>query len=149
MIEIYTDGGCEPNPGTGGWAAIIIRNGRSTELLGGEQQTTNNRMEMTAVIEALRYLQDAIGPGQEVTVFTDSRYVRNGITSWIAGWKRNGWRTSTGAPVKNEDLWRQMDHLCSIHHVTFKWLKGHNGHVHNERADELAGSVIQSLRSAA
>ena len=135
----YTDGACSGNPGPGGWGALLIaRNGEETlrerALSGGEAETTNNRMELLAAIMALEALERA----SAITIVTDSAYVKNGVTSWIHGWKRNGWKTSARKPVKNEDLWRRIDEAQARHSVTWEWVKGHAGHPENERADELA-----------
>jgi ribonuclease HI len=135
----YTDGACSGNPGPGGWGALLIaREGeavvRERELKGGEVETTNNRMELMAAIAAL----EALGRASRLTVVTDSAYVKGGITAWLHGWKRNGWRTSTKKPVKNEDLWRRLDAAAARHDVTWRWVKGHAGHPENERADALA-----------
>ncbi len=136
---IYTDGACQGNPGPGGWGYVILDDGTAgAERCGGERKTTNNRMEMQAVIEALR----ALRKGEEVTIYTDSTYLKNGITSWIHKWKRNGWKTSAGQPVKNDDLWREMLQLTEPRAVTFRWVKGHAGNRWNERADELARKGI-------
>lgn len=135
----YTDGACSGNPGPGGWGALLIaREGETVlkerTLKGGERETTNNRMELMAAIEAL----EALDRPSKLTVVTDSAYVKGGITSWLYGWKKNGWRTSTKKPVKNEDLWRRLDAANARHEVTWEWVKGHAGHPENERADELA-----------
>ena len=135
----YTDGACSGNPGPGGWGALLVaRNGdavvRERELKGGEGETTNNRMELMAAIAAL----EALERPATLTVVTDSAYVKGGITAWLAGWKRNGWRTSTRKPVKNEDLWRRLDEAAGRHDVRWTWVKGHAGHPENERADALA-----------
>lgn len=133
-IEIFTDGACSGNPGPGGWGAILRWKGHEKELCGGEAETTNNRMELMAAIRALESLKrDA-----RVNIYTDSTYVRDGITSWIHGWKRNGWKTAAKKPVKNEDLWRRLDEAIRSHDVEWHWVKGHAGHPENERADELA-----------
>ena len=132
MIEIFTDGACSGNPGPGGWGVLIIENGDEQELFGGEPETTNNRMEMQAVIEALKA---TTGP---VILYTDSQYVKNGITDWIKGWKRNGWKTAAKKPVKNKDLWIEIDDLADGRSIDWRWVKGHAGHEGNERADELA-----------
>jgi ribonuclease HI len=141
MAELfaYTDGACSGNPGPGGWGALLIaRNGdevvKERPLSGGEADTTNNRMELMAAISAL----EALDRPSRITVVTDSAYVKGGITEWLRGWKRNGWRTSTKKPVKNEDLWRRLDEAAARHDVTWEWVKGHAGHPENERADELA-----------
>ncbi len=141
MAEVfaYTDGACSGNPGPGGWGAILIARDdaaviKSRELSGGEALTTNNRMELMAAISALEALERATS----LTVITDSVYVRDGVTKWIAGWKRNGWRTADKKPVKNEDLWRRLDAARARHDVVWTWVKGHAGHPENERADELA-----------
>ncbi|MEQ8321980.1 MAG: ribonuclease HI [Rhodospirillales bacterium] len=133
-IEIYTDGACSGNPGPGGWGAILRWKGHEKELYGGERETTNNRMELMAAIQALESLKRA----SMVDLYTDSTYVRDGITSWIHGWKRNGWKTAAKKPVKNEDLWRRLDSAIAAHNVEWHWVKGHAGHPENERADELA-----------
>lgn len=136
MITIYTDGGCSGNPGPGGWAFAVSENGKLvTTSSGGDAQTTNNKMELTAVINALRY---ALDKGErEVTILTDSQYVKNGITQWIHSWKRNGWRTSSKAPVKNVEYWVQLDSLNSSLSVTWSWVKGHAGIEGNEECDRL------------
>ncbi|MGJ3258243.1 MAG: ribonuclease HI [Rhodospirillales bacterium] len=134
VIEIFTDGACSGNPGPGGWGAILRWKGHEKELYGGEAATTNNRMELMAAIRALESLKRA----SRVALYTDSTYVRDGITSWIHGWKRNGWKTAAKKPVKNEDLWRRLDEAISAHEVDWHWVKGHAGHPENERADELA-----------
>lgn len=138
-IFAFTDGACSGNPGPGGWGALLQAKDGDTvtkerELKGGETMTTNNRMELMAAIAAL----EALGKPSKLTVVTDSAYVKGGITEWMAGWKRKGWRTSTGKPVKNEDLWRRLDEAAARHDVTWTWVKGHAGHPENERADELA-----------
>ncbi|MBT0959500.1 ribonuclease HI [Alphaproteobacteria bacterium KMM 3653] len=135
----YTDGACSGNPGPGGWGALLLaKDGtavlKERELKGGEANTTNNRMELLAAINAL----DSLQKPSAITVVTDSTYVKNGVTSWIHGWKRNGWKTSTRKPVKNEDLWRRLDEAQARHDVTWEWVKGHAGHPENERADALA-----------
>lgn len=134
MIEVFTDGACLGNPGPGGWGVLIIENGKRRELSGGEADTTNNRMEMLAAIRALEATADAAA----ITLYTDSQYVKNGITSWIKGWKRNGWKNASKQPVKNRDLWEQLDALTQGRVVEWKWVKGHSGHPENERVDELA-----------
>jgi ribonuclease HI len=133
-IEIWTDGACSGNPGPGGWGAILRSGKHEKELNGGEVLTTNNRMELTAAIEALAALKNP----SNVTLWTDSTYVKGGITGWIEGWKRNGWRTSAKKPVKNDDLWKALDEATQRHQIEWRWVKGHAGHPENERADELA-----------
>lgn len=134
MLTIYTDGACSGNPGPGGWGARIEHGDDATELTGGAADTTNNRMELTAAIEALKSLPD----GSQITLVTDSIYVKDGITSWLAGWKRNGWKTAAKKPVKNVDLWQALDAECARHTIDWQWVKGHAGHPGNERADALA-----------
>ena len=143
MIEIFTDGACSGNPGPGGWGAILRKGDTEKELFGGEALTTNNRMEMMAVIEALRALK---GPVQ-ARVHTDSQYVQKGISEWIHGWKRRGWKTAGKEPVKNEDLWREMDRLAAQHKIEWIWVKGHAGHPENERADVLARRGVDLVRN--
>jgi ribonuclease HI len=133
-VEIFTDGACKGNPGPGGWGALLRWDGHEKTLYGGESHTTNNRMELTAAIRSLESLK---GPCQ-VILTTDSQYVRDGITRWIAGWKRRGWKTAERKPVKNEDLWRRLDQLNAQHRVQWRWVRGHSGHPENERADQLA-----------
>lgn len=135
-VTIYTDGACSGNPGPGGWGALLISGGHRKEITGGEAHTTNNRMELIAAIEAL----DALKFPCLVNLYTDSSYVKQGIESWIANWKRKGWRTAGGKPVKNQDLWMRLEAAQSVHQVTWKWVKGHAGDPGNERADELARS---------
>ena len=137
-IEIYTDGACSGNPGPGGWGVLMKWNGHEKELCGGEPETTNNRMEMQAVIEALKALKKT----SEVTIYTDSKYVMQGITEWIEGWKAKNWKTAAKKPVKNVDLWQEIDSLVNTHTVNFVWVKGHDGNPGNERADELARQGI-------
>ena len=141
-VIIYTDGACSGNPGNGGWGALLISGEKRREIYGGEKDTTNNQMELTAVIEALKLLKYKC----DVDVWTDSQYVKNGITDWIIGWKRNGWKNSQKKPVKNKDLWVKLDELSSFHNVSWHWVKGHNGHIENERVDELARQGIKELR---
>ena len=141
---LYTDGGCHPNPGRGGWGVVILQGGRVVdELSGGEARSTNNRMELTAAAEALR----AVPEGASAQIHTDSTYVRDGITRWIVGWRRNGWRTKDGGEVKNQDLWRQLDALAATREVQWCWVPGHAGHRHNERADALAAAAIRGART--
>lgn len=142
-VLIYTDGACSGNPGPGGWGAILIYRGHRKELSGAEPATTNNRMEMMAAIAALETLKRPMS----VELHTDSEYLKNGITTWIRGWKRNGWRTAAKQPVKNVDLWQRLDALRTQHRVEWRWLKGHAGHRENERADELARTAILELRA--
>jgi|SRR5579863_3189531 len=141
-IRIWSDGSCSPNPGPGGWGAIVERDGQRTELLGGAPGTTNNIMEMTAAIEALKHTP----AGANVIVTTDSQYLQLGITQWIAGWKRKGWRKADGKPVLNQDQWRALDELVRERHVSWEWVRGHTGHPENERCDELARQGRESLR---
>jgi len=140
-VLIYADGACRGNPGPGGWGAWLRSGSHERELFGGERHTTNNRMELTAVIEALAALK---GPSV-VTVFTDSEYVKNGITQWIHGWKARGWLTADKKPVKNAELWRRLDALNAAHRVSWRWVKGHAGDPGNERADRLANRGVDSL----
>jgi len=133
-IVIYTDGACSGNPGPGGWGAILIYGDKRKELSGGEPETTNNRMELMAAIKALEALKRRMA----VELHTDSSYLKDGISKWILGWKRNGWKTAAKKPVKNEELWRRLDELRDQHDVDWRWVKGHAGHPENERADELA-----------
>jgi len=140
-VEIYTDGACSGNPGPGGWGAVLISGAHRKEISGGDPGTTNNRMELMAAIEALRALKGT----PTVNLYTDSTYVKKGITEWIASWKANGWRRRSGKrllPVKNEDLWQELDRLVDAHTVRFHWVEGHAGHAENERADELARAAI-------
>lgn len=143
-VTIYTDGGCEPNPGTGGWAAILLYKDTQKELSGGERNTTNNRMELTAAVRGLEALRKPC----DVRVYTDSQYLRNGITSWLPGWKRRGWKRSTGS-LKNIDLWQRLDVLNTLHRVEWHWVRGHADDVLNERCDQLAGEAIRALRAGA
>ena len=140
-VEIYTDGACSGNPGPGGWGAILRSGKHEKELFGGEFDTTNNRMEMMAVIKSL----EALKTKSRVDLYTDSKYVMQGITEWLIGWKARGWRTADKKPVKNQDLWEQIDSLVAKHEVTLHWVKGHAGHPENERADELARAGISAL----
>jgi len=140
-VEIHTDGACSGNPGPGGWGAVLSSGRHRKEISGGEAETTNNRMELTAAIEAL----SALSGRSSVDLYTDSTYVKKGITEWIDSWKRNGWRRRSGKrllPVKNEDLWREFDRLAAEHDVTFHWVEGHAGNPENERADALARAAI-------
>jgi ribonuclease HI len=132
-IHIYTDGACDPNPGRGGWGVVILDNGHTRTLSGGESHTTNNRMELTAAIQGLR----AFTAPTQMVVFCDSQYVRKGITEWIATWKKKNWQRPTGV-LANVDLWKELDRLNTFHRVTWKWVRGHGGNPHNEQADRLA-----------
>lgn len=140
-VEIHADGACKGNPGPGGWGAWLAFNGKEKELFGGETLTTNNRMEMTAVIRALESLKRPC----KVKVITDSVYVQKGMTEWLKGWKARNWRTSSKEPVKNEDLWRQLDSLAQQHEIQWFWIKGHAGHAGNERADDLANKGVAEI----
>jgi ribonuclease HI len=144
-VTIYTDGACSGNPGPGGWGAILMSGDRRKELKGGEPMTTNNRMELMAAIAAL----EALKRPAVVDIHTDSQYLRNGIMAWIKKWKRNGWRTAEKTPVKNEDLWRRLDAALGAHRVSWHWVRGHAGHAHNERADQLAREAIAAMRAGA
>jgi ribonuclease HI len=141
-IYIYSDGACKGNPGPGGWGALLVTDGHRKEICGGEADTTNNRMEMTAVIRALESLKRP----STVEVHTDSQYVQKGISEWMDGWKRRNWRTADGKPVKNQDLWLQLDALSQLHRIEWKWVRGHNGHPENERADELANQGVLQVQ---
>lgn len=143
-ITIYSDGACSGNPGPGGWGAVLISGAHRKELSGGEAETTNNRMELLGAISAL----EALKRKSDVALYTDSAYVKNGITGWIHGWKRNGWRTADKKPVKNVELWQRLDELCDRHNVDWHWVKGHAGHPENERADELARAGMAPYKSA-
>lgn len=140
-VEIFTDGACKGNPGTGGWGVLFVAGEREKELFGGELNTTNNRMELTAVIEALNTLNRPC----EVVLHTDSQYVLKGITEWIEGWKARGWKTAAKAPVKNVDLWQALDAARGKHRIQWRWVRGHSGHDGNERADMLANLGVQSV----
>jgi ribonuclease HI len=144
-VKIYTDGACSGNPGPGGWAAVLIFNGREKVLSGGEPLTTNNRMELTAAIEAL----DALSRPCAVDLYTDSQYVREGVTSWIKGWKTRGWKTADRKPVKNEDLWRALDEARNRHDVSFHWVRGHADDPLNHRVDALAVAAMAPFRKRA
>jgi ribonuclease HI len=140
-IVLYTDGACSGNPGPGGWGVVVLHPDGRRDLFGGEAQTTNNRMEMTAAIRAL----EAFSEATPLTIITDSEYVKKGMTEWLAGWKKKGWKTAAKQPVKNEDLWRQLDALNAHHKVTWEWVRGHAGNTYNEEADRLARQGIASI----
>ena len=143
VVHIYSDGACKGNPGAGGWGALLISGGHRKEICGGEPDTTNNRMEMMAVIRALESLKRP----STVQVHTDSQYVQKGISEWMSGWKKRGWRTADGKPVKNQDLWQELDALSRKHRIEWNWVRGHAGHPENERADALANQgVLQAGR---
>ncbi|MFN4148732.1 MAG: ribonuclease HI [Rhodocyclaceae bacterium] len=139
IVEIFTDGACSGNPGPGGWGALLRAGDREKSLSGHEPNTTNNRMELTAVIEALKALKRPV----TARVHTDSQYVQKGISEWIHGWKKRGWRTADGKPVKNADLWQMLDSLAALHQIEWVWVRGHAGHPENERADRLARAAIE------
>jgi len=141
-VVVYTDGACKGNPGPGGWGALLRWKGHEKELFGGELDTTNNRMELTAVIQALSALKSRC----EVAVYTDSVYVKDGITKWIHGWKQRGWRTADKKPVKNVELWQRLEALAAQHDVQWHWVRGHDGDPGNERADALANRGVDSVR---
>lgn len=141
-VLVWTDGACSGNPGPGGWGAILRFGGNEKELCGGERETTNNRMELTAAIEALKALKKPC----RVDLTTDSQYVKGGITGWIKNWKKNGWKTAAKKPVKNADLWLALDEVAQVHRVTWHWIKGHAGHPENERADELAREGMSKFK---
>lgn len=140
-VEIFTDGACRGNPGPGGWGALLRYGGHEKSLYGGENETTNNRMELTAAIEALAALKEA----SKVVLTTDSEYVRQGITSWLENWKKRGWKTASKKPVKNVDLWQRLEAEAAQHQVEWLWVKGHSGHRENEIADQLANQGIDEL----
>ncbi len=142
-IRIYTDGACSGNPGPGGWGVLIIENGTPRELCGGEADTTNNRMEMRAAIEALK----AVPKGAEMTLVTDSEYVMKGITEWLDGWKKRGWKTASKKPVKNVDLWQELDAHAQQHKIKWEWVRGHTGDEGNERADALANQGMADYQN--
>lgn len=141
-VEIWTDGACSGNPGPGGWGVLLRSGKHEKELFGGEKETTNNRMELTAAIEALNTLKKPC----KVKLTTDSQYVKGGITGWIHGWKKNGWKTAAKKPVKNEDLWRALDEATQRHDISWHWIKGHAGHPENEKADELARRGMEDYK---
>jgi ribonuclease HI len=142
LVEIFTDGACSGNPGPGGWGAVLRYGSVEKELSGSERQTTNNRMEMMAAIAAL----EALKHPSQVRLTTDSTYLRDGITKWIHAWKKRGWKTADGKPVKNQDLWQRLERALAGHQVEWHWVRGHTGHRENERADELARQAISALR---
>ena len=144
LVEIYTDGACRGNPGPGGWGALLSYGEHEKELSGAEVLTTNNRMELTAVIRAL----EALKRPSDVRIFTDSEYVRRGITEWVKSWKARGWKTAERKPVKNQDLWEQLDKLASGHKIDWRWVKGHSGIPGNERVDRLANEAIDAMQAA-
>ncbi len=142
-IKIYTDGACKGNPGVGGWGALLIAGKHEKELFGGEKETTNNRMELMAVIQALGALKRPC----HIDLHTDSQYVLKGITEWMDGWKAKGWKTASKAPVKNVDLWQELDAACRLHQIQWIWVKGHAGDAGNERADALANRGVDSVHA--
>jgi ribonuclease HI len=144
QVEIYTDGACKGNPGPGGWGALLRWNGHEKELFGGEPDTTNNRMELTAAIMAI----EALTRETEAALYTDSKYLRDGITQWLPRWKTNGWKTAAKKPVKNDDLWRRLDDALANHKISWHWVKGHAGHPENERADQLANLGLEEARDS-
>jgi len=144
-VRIYSDGACKGNPGPGGWGALLKWNGHERELFGGEGNTTNNRMELLAVIKAL----ESINRACQIEVYTDSQYVQKGIAEWITSWKRRGWKTADKKPVKNVDLWQRLDTLAAGHRITWHWVRGHAGHPENERADQLANRGVAAVLGAA
>ena len=141
MIKIYTDGACKGNPGVGGWGALILQDDKNIELFGGENETTNNRMELMAVIMALKEMSSS----EELIIYTDSTYVQKGISEWIKNWKLNNWRSSNKKPVKNKDLWMQLDEASYARKINWEWVKGHAGNEGNEKADELANKGVISM----
>jgi ribonuclease HI len=144
QVHIYTDGACKGNPGPGGWGVLLRFGDQEKELFGGEEQTTNNRMELLAVIRALQALTRRCS----AAVYTDSQYVQKGISEWLPGWKRRGWKTADNKPVKNADLWRELEAAVAGHDVTWHWVRGHDGHAGNERADQLANRGVPGRRPA-
>ena len=142
IVEIFTDGACRGNPGPGGWGALLRYNGTERELYGYQPVSTNNQMELMAAIQALETLTRPC----EVVLTTDSQYVRQGITEWMAGWKRKGWKTAAGKPVKNQELWQRLDAAAARHQIDWRWVKGHSGHDENERVDQLANKAIDEKK---
>lgn len=140
-VELFTDGACSGNPGPGGWGALLRYKSTEKELSGAEPDTTNNRMELMAAIEGLKAVKSTCS----VTLYTDSKYVLQGVTEWMDGWKSRGWKTADKKPVKNQDLWMALDEQVNRHHITWQWVKGHNGHIENERVDELARMAIKDM----
>ena len=140
-VSLYTDGACKGNPGKGGWGVLMRYGSHEKELFGGEAHTTNNRMELTAIIQGLAALKRPCA----VVIYTDSQYVKNGMEKWIHDWKKNGWKTASKQPVKNEDLWQQLDRLAAQHQIQWQWVRGHAGHTENERADALANQGVASV----
>ena len=143
VVEVFTDGACRGNPGPGGWGALLRYNGTERELYGYQAQSTNNQMELMAAIQALETLSRPC----EVVLTTDSQYVRQGITEWMTGWKRKGWKTAAGKPVKNQELWQRLDAAAAQHKIDWRWVKGHSGHDENERVDQLANKAIDEKKS--
>ena len=144
-VEIFTDGACRGNPGPGGWGVLLRMNHNTKELYGGELETTNNRMELMAAIKSLQALKRP----SRVSLTTDSQYVRKGITEWISNWKKRGWKTAAKKPVKNDDLWRELDEACAVHEIEWHWVRGHTGHRENEIADMLANQAIDEMQANA
>lgn len=144
IVEIFTDGACKGNPGVGGWGALLRTKGKEREMFGGEAHTTNNRMELMGAIAALEVLSRPC----HIKLHTDSKYVQQGISEWVHGWKQRGWKTSSKQPVKNEDLWRRLDEAVARHKIEWIWVKGHAGHAENERADELANRGVEEILNA-
>ncbi len=142
-VRIFTDGACRGNPGPGGWGAVLIYSDKQKELYGSERETTNNRMELMAAIQALEALKGA----RSVTLTTDSEYVKKGITEWLENWKRRGWKTAAKKPVKNTDLWKRLEAVTHNHDIRWHWVRGHSGHPENERADQLANRAIDEMRA--
>ena len=142
-VEIYTDGACRGNPGPGGWGAVLRHGAHEKTLCGGEAETTNNRMELMAAIQALEALKSPC----EVTLYTDSVYVRNGITEWLEGWRRRGWKTASKQPVKNRELWQRLDAAAQRHRIDWRWVRGHSGNAGNEHADQLANQGLEQAQA--